>query len=88
MNTNTIQQQLPVNALLHGDCIEVMRQIPTNSVDFILTDPPYLVNYHDRSGRTILNDAKARLAQARDGRSVPRTQAGPRSHHVLRMDED
>jgi DNA modification methylase len=59
MNTNTIQQQLPVNAILHGDCIEVMRQIPTNSVDFILTDPPYLVNYRDRSGRTIQNDAKA-----------------------------
>ncbi len=30
-----------------------------NSVDFILTDPPYLVNYRDRSGRTIQNDAKA-----------------------------
>jgi DNA modification methylase len=28
-----------------------------NSVDFILTDPPYLVNYRDRTGRTIQNDA-------------------------------
>lgn len=59
MNSKTIQQQHPVNAILHGDCIEVMRQIPTNSVDFILTDPPYLVNYRDRDGRTIQNDAKA-----------------------------
>ena len=41
------------NQILHGDCIEVMRQMPANSVDFILTDPPYLVNYRDRSGRTI-----------------------------------
>ncbi len=25
-------------------------------MDFILTDPPYLVNYRDRSGRTVAND--------------------------------
>jgi DNA modification methylase len=59
MNTNTIQQQLPVNTILHGDCIQQMREMPANSVDFILTDPPYLVNYRDRDGRTIQNDAKA-----------------------------
>jgi DNA modification methylase len=40
----------------HGDCIEVMRGMPWASVDFILTDPPYLVNYRDRSGRSIAND--------------------------------
>jgi len=59
MNTNTIQQQLPINTILHSDCIQAMRQIPANSVDFILTDPPYLVNYRDRDGRTIQNDANA-----------------------------
>ena len=57
MNTNTIQQQLPINTILHGDCIEKMREMPANSIDFILTDPPYLVNYRDRDGRTIQNDA-------------------------------
>lgn len=45
-----------VNRLHHGDCIEIMRKMPENSVDFILTDPPYLVNYRDRSGRKIHND--------------------------------
>ena len=59
MNTNTIQQQLPVNTILHGDCIQVMRQMTANSVDFILTDPPYLVNYRDRDGRTIQNDSNS-----------------------------
>jgi hypothetical protein len=59
MKTNTIQQQLPINEVLHGDCIEMMREIPANSVDFILTDPPYLVNYRDRDGRTIQNDARS-----------------------------
>jgi DNA modification methylase len=53
----TAQQSNFTNQILHGDCIEVMRQMPVNSVDFILTDPPYLVNYRDRDGRTIQNDA-------------------------------
>ena len=27
--------------LMHGDCLELMKQIPDGSVDMILTDPPY-----------------------------------------------
>ncbi len=27
--------------LLHGDCMELLKDIPTESVDLILTDPPY-----------------------------------------------
>jgi site-specific DNA-methyltransferase (adenine-specific) len=27
--------------LLHGDCLEVMKEIPSGSVDLVLTDPPY-----------------------------------------------
>ena len=48
-----------IDTITHGDCIEVMRQMPADSVDFILTDPPYLVNYHDRQGRTLPNDTDA-----------------------------
>ncbi|MGB9145138.1 MAG: DNA methyltransferase [Acidobacteriaceae bacterium] len=64
----TVQNQF-INSITQGDCIQVMRQMPSNSVDFILTDPPYLVNYHDRNGRTIQNDAdgnwlKPAMAQA------------------------
>ncbi len=50
------QQNNFTNQIVHGNCIEVMGQMPANSVDFILTDPPYLVNYRDRTGRTIQND--------------------------------
>src|SRR5665213_1447305 len=50
------QPQQLINTIAHGDCIEIMRQIPEASVDFILTDPPYLVNFHDRQGRTLKND--------------------------------
>ena len=27
--------------LMHGDCLEKMKSIPSQSVDLILTDPPY-----------------------------------------------
>jgi DNA modification methylase len=56
--TTTVQTQTRTfsNTILHGDCIEIMRKIPADSMDFILTDPPYLVNYCDRTGRTIQND--------------------------------
>jgi len=36
--------------------LQELRKIPDASVDFILTDPPYLVRYKDRKGRTIAND--------------------------------
>ena len=39
-----------------GDCIDVMAHMPGRSIDFVLTDPPYLVRYHDRSGRRVIND--------------------------------
>ncbi|EHV82490.1 putative methylase yubD [Escherichia coli DEC7C] len=33
-----------------------MARIPDNAIDFILTDPPYLVGFRDRQGRTIAGD--------------------------------
>ena len=27
--------------LIHGDCLEKMKDIPDKSIDLILTDPPY-----------------------------------------------
>lgn len=44
------------NDVARGDCIDVMRSMPWACVDFILTDPPYIVNYRDRSGRRVAND--------------------------------
>ena len=33
------------NQVILGDCFEVMKDLPDNSVDLILCDPPYLMNY-------------------------------------------
>ncbi|RTE88411.1 MULTISPECIES: DNA methyltransferase [Bradyrhizobium] len=44
------------HTVLHGDCVEVMQRMTSGSVDFILTDPPYLCRYKSRIGQTIAND--------------------------------
>jgi DNA modification methylase len=45
-----------MSRFIQGDCEQVMSGFPSNAVDFILTDPPYLVGFTDRTGRTIAND--------------------------------
>jgi modification methylase len=32
---------LPLNQIIQGDCVDVMNQLPSNSVDLIFADPPY-----------------------------------------------
>jgi len=54
--TNTPALSRFCNRVTRGDCIDVMKEMPSKSVDFILTDPPYLVRYLDRSGRSVKND--------------------------------
>ena len=60
MQTNQINpSSVSSNRVLYGDCISVMRNLPAGSIDFILTDPPYLVRYEDRDGRSIQNDSNS-----------------------------
>lgn len=47
---------LTQNQVLHGDCTQVLRSLPSESVDLVVTDPPYFVRYRDRAGRSIAND--------------------------------
>ena len=35
------ERALPLDAILHGDCVEVMKGLPDNSVDLVFADPPY-----------------------------------------------
>jgi site-specific DNA-methyltransferase (adenine-specific) len=44
------------NTVLHGDCCELMRDLPASCVDLVLTDPPYLIDYRSRSGESVRND--------------------------------
>ncbi|WP_017305695.1 DNA-methyltransferase [Spirulina subsalsa] len=41
MNETTQHQYLPINALYLGDCLTFLRSLPDQSVDLILSSPPY-----------------------------------------------
>ena len=45
-----------LDQVIAGDCLTVLPQLPDASVDLVLTDPPYLVRYQSRDGRSVPND--------------------------------
>jgi DNA modification methylase len=45
-----------INTIIKGDCVHVLPKLLSKSIDFILTDPPYLVRYKSRNGRSVAND--------------------------------
>jgi DNA modification methylase len=51
--------QCPRNTILNGDCIDILPQFGDESVDFILTDPPYIAGYRSRTNETLRNDDNA-----------------------------
>jgi adenine-specific DNA-methyltransferase len=40
-----------VNRVLHGDCRQVLRSMPTECIDLVVADPPYLVRFKTLDGR-------------------------------------
>lgn len=56
MDTQSQTPSIRRNTIINGDCLNVMLDMPSRSVHFILTDPPYLINYKSRDGRKVPND--------------------------------
>jgi DNA modification methylase len=44
------------NTILNGDCLGLLPGLDSRSVNFILTDPPYITRYKSRDGRRVPND--------------------------------
>lgn len=50
------------HAIVHGDCLEVMKRIPDKAIDLVLTDPPYGISL-----KTNDNERKrGKIAESRD----------------------
>lgn len=45
--------------VIHGDCLEVLKTLPTNSVDAVVTDPPYNAINRETSGLRLLDKGAA-----------------------------
>lgn len=56
LEQNTVVNRSQPNKLILGDCVQVLDDLPANSIDLTVTDPPYLVNYRSRDGRSIDGD--------------------------------
>ena len=54
---------LPLNQILHGDCIEVLKSLPENSVDVIFADPPYNLQLR----RDLYRPDMSKVAAVNDG---------------------
>lgn len=50
---------LPINTILHGDCVEVMNSLPEHSVDLIFADPPYNLQLRNELHRPNLTKVDA-----------------------------
>jgi DNA modification methylase len=44
-----------IDKVIQGDCLEVMKQIPDNSIDLIFTDPPYNISQKNKIFRDYRN---------------------------------
>ena len=44
------------NQIIHGDCIEEMRKMEANSIDTIITDPPYGIGFMGKEWDTFNPD--------------------------------
>lgn len=49
--------------LRQGDCLEVMRDIPDGSIDAVITDPPYGVDFQKNN---LFNDSKEYVSEIRE----------------------
>lgn len=60
-----LTNMLELNKIYCGDCLELMEQIPDKSIDLVLTDPPYGVNYvggqNEREREKLANDKVANV---------------------------
>jgi len=55
---NTLEKYL--NRITHGDCFELMRELPDGCVDLVLTDPPYGIDY--QSNRRVAREKLPKFA--------------------------
>lgn len=52
-----------INKIIHGDCLDIMKSIPDNSIDLIVTDPPYGIEYSSNGGPRVSKSRKKQISQ-------------------------
>ena len=71
--------------IYNGDCIEVMRQWPDKSIDFIFTDPPY--GHNNNNNGDLIHNREAALGLSPNCESGPRAEARPIANDGVEANE-
>lgn len=72
-----------------GDCLEVMRTLPPNSIDAVVTDPPYMIDFMGKAFDTSKNNIAGRVELWAEVLRVAKPGAhllafgGDRTHHRM-----
>ena len=67
--------------IIAGDCLEIMKRMKSESIDLVVTDPPYLINYRSRS-KNRNNQFRAPIKN--DDNPALLTQAIPEIYRLLK----
>jgi DNA modification methylase len=81
-STPTPHYQTEHVTLYHGDCSDILAQLPDNSVDSIVTDPPYGIEFMGKQWDAFAPEVAASTA-ARTGSKTKRNDGGMHEHSVL-----
>ena len=83
---NTTKQEI-----IQGDCLQVMRGMPENSIDFVVCDPPYGINFMNRQFDRFKDQAAFNSEYWKEALRICKPGAmlaafgGSRTHHHLMM---
>ena len=55
--------------VFHGDCVEVLRSLPENSVDSVVTDPPYGIEFMGKEWDSFKAKADAETSEKKSGQT-------------------
>jgi len=80
-----IMDYISTQTMLHGDCLEEMRKMPDNSIDFVITDPPYGLHFMGKhwDSRTPNIDIWQQAWRICKPGSMLAAFGAPRTHHKL-----
>ena len=72
--------------LRQGDCLELMKNIPDNSIDLIVTDPPYKLTSRGSSGTMggYWKEEKAKKGVIFDNNSISCKEYLPEFYRILK----
>jgi site-specific DNA-methyltransferase (adenine-specific) len=68
--------------IYHGDCRDIIATLPDNSIDAIVTDPPYGIEFMGKQWDAFAPEVSASTA-GRTGRTTARNDGGMHAHSLL-----